>query len=273
MDKKELIGFILNDIKELELIVKGMHEIDKIPTVMQELAANKTKSILDRLCRLEENSLKESASNSLTVKELFIPAEKPELQTEEIFIEEIKESLPEEKILETFETEKEDIKEILEEEKIEIPQEVEPEKEKTVSKPEDIREEKQEEEEFPTILEQPEEKKGMVVAQEKSKVQERITNEKFKSQNPSVNSAATTNKRIESRFIQNLRKAINLNDRYRYQRELFGGNVELMNSVIDKLDAMNSLEEAIGYVQKEFVWDKESETVVDFYSLLESRFS
>ncbi len=38
MDKKELISVILNDIKELDLIVKGMYELEKIPGVMQELA-------------------------------------------------------------------------------------------------------------------------------------------------------------------------------------------------------------------------------------------
>jgi len=70
-----------------------------------------------------------------------------------------------------------------------------------------------------------------------------------------------------------LRKAININDRYRYRKELFDGDTGLMNSVIDKLDAMKSLEEAMAYVRREFVWDEKSITVTDFYLLLENRFS
>ena len=209
MEKKELIGFISNDIKELELIVKGMQEMK----VMQELAISKTQNILDRLYRLEESFQKEE-----------MPAE-------------AEECLSEEEIPEEFELQEEDNIELIEEEVL------------------------------------PEEKKGTVIANEKIKVQERTTNEKFKSRIPSVNTALPTNKRIESRFIQNLRKAINLNDRYRYQRDLFGGNAELMNSVIERLDAMSSLEEAMVYVRGEFTWNTESETVTDFYLLLESRFS
>jgi hypothetical protein len=54
MDKKELIGFVLNDIKELGLIVEGMHEMDKIPKIMQELVISKTQNILDKFHQLEE---------------------------------------------------------------------------------------------------------------------------------------------------------------------------------------------------------------------------
>ncbi|MDR1729192.1 MAG: hypothetical protein LBR52_00815 [Prevotellaceae bacterium] len=254
MDKRELIGFILNDIKELELIVKGMYELEKIPDVMQELAISKTQNIQDRFSRLK---VKENPQ--------------PEIQPPVENLPETTAILPEEtKVREEPETEQEEAVELIEEEQeIIFYQEMEPE------------EKPQEDSEVPEpgnpkseILEliQPEEKKGTFFAEVKVQVQERTTtNEKFKSR---VHSAtATSLKRVESRFIQNLRKAINLNDRYRYQKELFGGNAELMNSVIDRLDAMSSLEEATDYVQKEFIWNMDSQTVTDFYSLLESRFS
>jgi len=278
MDKRELIEFILNDIKELELIVKGMHEMDKIPGVMQELAIGKTRNILDRFRRLEESFPKEEISlDNLLTKESFIFDEEPELlQKEEISLEKEEEYLLKEEISEKFELQEENIVELVEkEQKIDTFQEVEPEEKKTVSEPVPVRTGKKVGKVQPAD-QQPEEKKSTVVASEKVKVQvqERITNERFKFRDTSVNNTVvSTNKRIENRFIQNLRKAINLNDRYRYQKELFGGNLELMNSVVDKLDAMASLEDATDYLRREFAWDAESKTVTDFYLLLESRFS
>jgi len=277
MDRRELIGFILNDIKELELIVKGMYEMEKIPEVVRELAINKTQNIQDRFLRLKAKEELQPVIQQPVEK----ISEKPVFQPEEI------------KVSEKLEPQPAQVPElIVEEQDTILYQEIEPEKETVVeqevlepeiSEPVQIEEKTEEEPKVsePEILKseisdtvQPEEDNtGTVFADVKAKVQERTTtNEKFKSRIHSA-TAATTSKRVESRFIQNLRKAINLNDRYRYQRELFGGNAELMNSVIDKLDAMSSLEEAMAYIRKEFVWDAESETVMDFYSLLESRFS
>ena len=260
MDKKELIGLILNDIKELGFIAKGMHEVDKIPEVMQELAVSKTQSILDKFCQLKEK-------------------QKEEILPEEVW------------------TEKEDIlagpivpiDPVEEKETVAISQNIEDREEKTVIKSQLLLfVEEEAEEEILTVadqqpeevnlqpeevVQQPEEEKGTIIVQEETKVQERTTNEKFKFRIPVVNPVVATGRRTESRFVQNLRKAINLNDRYRYQKELFGGSIELMNKAIDKLDAMKSLEEAMAYVQREFEWDAESGTVADFYLLLESRFS
>ena len=270
MDKKELIGFILNDIKELELIAKGMHEMDKIPGVMQELAISKTQNILDRFLRLRADSF---------VGEPEKVEPKPVVHAEEKTEEKIQiEQPPAKKIPEKLEPQQEEMVElIVEEQEVVLFQEIEPEEKAAEEEESKISESEILKSEISAMIQpvdqQPEEEKGTVFAGGKVKVQERTTNEKFKSRTLSANTAVTTGKRAESRFIQNLRKAINLNDRYRYQRELFGGNGELMNSVIDKLDTMNSLEEAVTYVRTEFIWDAESETVTDFYLLLESRFS
>jgi hypothetical protein len=276
MDKKGLIGFILNDIKELELIVKGMHEMDKIPEVMQELAISKTQNILDKFYQLKENFQKDVLT---TTDNFLIFDEKTEtIQQEEIFSGEIEkaELEKEEKVPEQIEPQEENIVEPVEEETA-VSQKIESKEEKVFFQSSLLfveEEGKPEEEIQPLADQQPEEEKGTIVVDEEKKVQERTTNEKFKFRIPVVNPAvATGGRRIESRFVQNLRKAINLNDKFRYQKELFGGNVELMNKVIDQLDAMGSLEEAMTYVQQEFAWDAESGTVADFYLLLESRFS
>ena len=80
------------------------------------------------------------------------------------------------------------------------------------------------------------------------------------------------NKSLDSRFVKNLRKAININDKYRYQRELFNGDSNIMNSTIDMLESFGTLDEAIDYLKKNFNWDTNTESTQDFYSLLENRF-
>ena len=76
----------------------------------------------------------------------------------------------------------------------------------------------------------------------------------------------------EGRFVKDLKRALNLNDRIRYKKELFGGDKELMDRTIDRLDVCLSLNEALEYVSQ-FAWDDDNEAVVDFISLLERRFS
>jgi len=279
MDKKELIGFILNDIKELGFIAEGMHEMDKIPEVMQELAVSKTQNILDKFCQLKEKQKEEvlpeevwtEKESILVFDDIVEPVEEEEKSPVSQNIEVREEKTVTQSLLLFAEEEAEE--KILPvagqqpEEENQQPEEVDQQPEEENQQPEEIDQQPKEENQ------QPEEEKGTIIVQEEIKVQERTTNEKFKFRIPAVNPAIATGRRTESRFVQNLRKAINLNDRYRYQKELFGGSIELMNKVIDKLDAMKSLEEAMAYVQREFAWDAESGTVADFYLLLESRFS
>lgn len=75
---------------------------------------------------------------------------------------------------------------------------------------------------------------------------------------------------IESRFVRSLK--LSLGDRYLYQRELFGGDMALLNKTMSELDKLNSLDEALRYIEK-FGWDEESEVTISFLNLLQNRFS
>jgi hypothetical protein len=83
----------------------------------------------------------------------------------------------------------------------------------------------------------------------------------------------TGSRKAEGRFVNSLKKAITINDRIRYTRELFGGDMELMNKVIVHLDGLSSLKEATDYIESIFDWDELDEAVIEFYDLLEMRFS
>lgn len=72
---------------------------------------------------------------------------------------------------------------------------------------------------------------------------------------------------------KDIRKAISLNDRFRFRRDLFGGDDETMNKTIDILNQLHSAEEALNYLEQHFQWDYEKETTNDFITILEKRFS
>ena len=68
-------------------------------------------------------------------------------------------------------------------------------------------------------------------------------------------------------------EAFSLNDRFRFRRELFGGNEEKMNKAILDLNDLSSYEESVTYLNKVLNWNIEDASVADFIKLLEKRFS
>ncbi|MDR3266707.1 MAG: hypothetical protein LBT24_03955 [Tannerella sp.] len=77
---------------------------------------------------------------------------------------------------------------------------------------------------------------------------------------------------IEKNKLTDLRKAFNLNDRFRYQRELFGGKEDAMNKVIAELNNQQSLKEALIFLEDNLHWDNSDPTVIDFIKKIEIRF-
>lgn len=77
---------------------------------------------------------------------------------------------------------------------------------------------------------------------------------------------------LEKQYLSDFRKAFSLNDRFRFRRELFGGDEEKMNRAIADLNEIRSYEEAVSYLHTELKWNLEDEGVADFVKLLEKRF-
>ena len=78
---------------------------------------------------------------------------------------------------------------------------------------------------------------------------------------------------LEKKNLSDFRKAFSLNDRFRFRRELFGGNEEKMNKAISDLNDLSSYEESVTYLNKVLNWNIEDASVADFIKLLEKRFS
>ncbi len=71
--------------------------------------------------------------------------------------------------------------------------------------------------------------------------------------------------------VDDIRQAISIGDHFRFQRELFAGNGELMNKTIAKLNQMASLDEAMKYLQGKFTWKADDETADSFLQILRRR--
>lgn len=71
--------------------------------------------------------------------------------------------------------------------------------------------------------------------------------------------------------VSDIKKAISLGDRFLFQRELFGGNGELMAKTIAELNKMNSLSEADAYIKAHFNWAEDSNAYELFYNILKRR--
>ena len=70
-----------------------------------------------------------------------------------------------------------------------------------------------------------------------------------------------------------LRHAISLNDSFRFSRELFGGNTDLMNRVIEQISVMSSYKTAVAFLSSKVELNEEKEAGTHFLELLKKFFN
>jgi hypothetical protein len=92
----------------------------------------------------------------------------------------------------------------------------------------------------------------------------------------SLNDVIGEKKPAESTLTQgpvtNLRAAIGLNDRFLFIREIFDNKTEKYNTVIDKLDQLETIQQAVEYLKANLTLQK-NDTSMKFVELLKRRFS
>ena len=72
--------------------------------------------------------------------------------------------------------------------------------------------------------------------------------------------------------INDINRAIGINDRFLFIKELFNGNQELFNKTIARLNDSESLDDALVYIHHNFSWDDSSPAVKQLLLLLYRRF-
>ncbi len=82
----------------------------------------------------------------------------------------------------------------------------------------------------------------------------------------------TLDEALQRKRIQELRKALSLNDKFRFRRELFGNSDVRMNETLALIDAMESYDEAEDYLYGDLGWDAENPEVAEFMKIVQNRF-
>lgn len=75
------------------------------------------------------------------------------------------------------------------------------------------------------------------------------------------------------RMSAGLRHSISLNDSFRFSRELFGGDIELMNRVVEQMSVMSSYKTAAAFLTSRIHVTEESEALNDLLELLKKFFN
>lgn len=70
-----------------------------------------------------------------------------------------------------------------------------------------------------------------------------------------------------------LRHSISLNDSFRFSRELFGGDVELMNRVVEQMSVMSSYKTATAFLTSKINVTEDNEALNDLLELLKKFFN
>ncbi|MDF9829268.1 hypothetical protein [Parabacteroides sp. PF5-6] len=112
---------------------------------------------------------------------------------------------------------------------------------------------------------QPSEQPSIEIPEEKARKKENALGD--------IKASVSLNEILEKKSLSDFRKAFSLNDRFRFRRELFGGDEERMNKVIHILNDIHSYEESISFLHNELHWNIENEAVAEFLERIEKRFS
>lgn len=248
MANKEKIDYLLLDLKELEMLIAGMRDAEVYPVSFFSQTFNLTHKILNDLHSLETAQIEmlreQMEAHQALIQSLPNPAAAPMPVVPEV--------------REVQEVQKKHIAEtvIVREPEIE-PEVKEPVREIIIEKPETIIQ--------PEIIISPE---PVVTTQAKPEKQAEAPHKPITTEKQGVFLSDI----LEKKNLSDFRKAFSLNDRFRFRRELFGGNEEKMNKAITDLNDIHSYEESVTYLNNELKWNIEDEAVADFIKLLEKRF-
>ncbi len=125
--------------------------------------------------------------------------------------------------------------------------------------------------ETPT-LEIEEEKKTIAAPEQKSTEKVIITKTETKIEGVSKAKGDSFASTLANKKITDLKQAINIADRFRFQREIFSNDAEKMNQALSSLNSLNTFEEAENYLKDIVDWKKENETIEDFMILVKRLF-
>lgn len=276
MEKDALLEIIIHDLKEVEMLAQNVKGETQLSKAFFKLTRNRINSILEEIEMLEELSSPEiRLAETKTVKTAQKASPAPDfLPKEESKQKDLTPPTtpePEEPAPENLH-----VNEPLHEKEIpSVPDkttETEEKKEPATSqKPEEKEKNRPVDKEKQAVPEQSSEKK-----EEKEK---RVLGEKLVKGKDSFNEQIGKNQKtgnskrsFSAPPITDLKKAMGINDRFFFQRELFGGSAEVMNQTLEQLNQLQGINEAQDFLLANFNWDPENEALLSFMELVERRY-
>jgi hypothetical protein len=275
MEKDALLEIIIHDLKEVEIMAENAKGDKQLSKAYFKLSRNRINSILDEIEMLEEISLPVSETQATEIQKT------PEIQDHKENSPVIDQEKEEKNNLEATkpkETELKDFPEHKTPEDKSVPsqdettQEKESEQEPTVTNVPD--EKAASKEDIPVPSPEPEKKPDQEKKKENQVLGEKLVSEKssFNEQIGKHQKSTSSQRSFSAPPISDLKKAMGINDRFFFQRELFGGNADVMNQTLEQLNDMHGINEAQNFLLANFNWDPENEAVLSFMELVERRY-
>jgi hypothetical protein len=78
--------------------------------------------------------------------------------------------------------------------------------------------------------------------------------------------------KLQSKPIEDIAGALGLNDKYKLIRDLFSGNPEIFEETVDRLNQASNFNEAFKYINANFDWEMEDESVQLLLDLVRRKF-
>lgn len=284
MNRKLLATLLHKNIEELGMITDSFIELNEYPTAIIHLAKRKTEDIqliLNQFSDIKTENYEIPSVNKTLISPETISENKPTTEstekTSEKIIDEIKPAVN----LNNEDTANEIT---IQPEEIPVSEAYEP-----VNTTEII----EEKTESVTVTESTEESIITVETTEQKEVtsvtdnhEVKVTTDETKKTtiadkiiNPTVSRNETMSKAdnslsasIANKKISDIKQAISIGDRFRFQRELFKGNGEEMNKTLTYINLLATYEEAKSFLQTKYGWDEKNENTEDFLQIVKRKF-
>ena len=268
MKKEALINIIINDLKEVQQLMEAFRGESAVNSAFVNLAKTKIRNIEDEVSLLEQ----EFGDSVITNQQV----QKIGVEERKVVKEKAKPVNVETKVVkETIEELAPKVNIVTEDAEIPIgtlPKSVE--EDKRVKENVSIKNDEPKEQEIreePKLKSESSDKKRRSATEGSSTLAD-VLQKKRSAVNEKVSLGATENDLLNSKPVNDVRKAMGINDRFLYQRELFAGNADLFNQTLDQLNRMGSFDDASKFLISNFDWDKESEVSGSFFKIVKRRF-
>lgn len=290
MEKDAILNIVINDIKELDLLMSTFKGKAAIPQAYFRLVHSKLNNIAEEMAMLEELHKAPVPANGTPMESMPMAKQKPAKEPEKTpevqhpITEENTETLsfiddePDSTILDVQPVTQEivpptaqaqpapEIKNVPNHEVVVPPVEV-MEKREPVVMAATI-----EKEPVMAIEPLPEAPKAM-----KPKVEHSVLGETIGMDRKSLNETITKPFSADDLTkigtpVDDIRKAMGINDRFYFQRELFDNNNTIFNDTLDQINTMGSFNQAYIYLKSTFNWDESLKETEEFLRAVRRRF-